>query len=65
METSWGSKNAEGMYQIATRIAGFDPIKLMLEITRRQGRNLRKVNESTVLAAMQALEDEFDGTSKA
>lgn len=50
--TTWGSVNAEDMFKIATRLAGFDASELMLEIHRRQRRRDAKVNEATVLAAM-------------
>lgn len=53
--TSWGSHNAEGMFNIATRLAGFDPRELMIEINRRSKSD--KVNERTVLNAMQAIVD--------
>ena len=54
----WGSKNAEDMFTIATRLAGFDASELMLEIHRRSTHG-RKVNESTVCNAMQTLKDKW------
>ena len=54
--TTWGSRNAEGMFRIATRLAGFDAKELMLEIHRRST-NGHKVNENTVTQAMQTLSD--------
>ena len=60
--TSWGSKSAESMFKIATRLAGFDAKALMLEIHRSQRDKTRKVNETTVLNAMQRLTDRFDAT---
>jgi len=55
-ETTWGSRNAEDMFQIATKLAGFDPIELMKEIVRRtKGRKTFRVNEPTVLNAMDAI----------
>lgn len=53
----WGSVNAEDLYQIATRIAGFDRAELMLEISRRKGRRDGLVNETTVLNAMKVVSD--------
>lgn len=53
--TGWGSKNAEAMFNVATRLAGFDAKELMLEITRRQRDRSCKVYEPTVLEAMQAI----------
>lgn len=58
--TTWGSRNAEDMFKIATRLAGFDAKALMLEIHRSQRDKTRKVNEATVLQAMQTLTDRFD-----
>lgn len=56
--TTWGSVNAEDMFQIATKMAGFDPIELMKEIHRRTMRSSAfKVNESTVLNAMGTLDE--------
>ncbi len=57
MSTTWGSRNAEDMFRIATRLAGFNGGQLMVEINRRQRGRDSKVNEATVLAAMQTLED--------
>lgn len=55
-ETTWGSRNAEDMFQIATKLAGFDPIELMKEIVRRtKGRKTFRVNEPTVLNAMDTI----------
>lgn len=53
--TTWGSRNAEDMFRIAVVLAGFDPRELMLEIHRRQNGRNAKVNEATVLAAMDTL----------
>jgi hypothetical protein len=53
--TTWGSKNAEDLFTLVTRIAGFDPKALMLEIHRLQRDKTRQVNERTVLNAVQAL----------
>ena len=62
-ETTWGSKNAEDMYAIATRLAGFDPGELMVEIHRRSDPYATRVNEPTVLKAMQAVQDRYpEGT---
>jgi len=56
--TTWGSKNAEDMFTIATRLAGFDKMELMAEIIKRQrGRESMRVNEPTVLEAMQTICD--------
>ena len=55
MTPIWGSRNAEDMFKIATRLAGFNGPELMLEITRRQGRRNAMVNEATVLGAMQTI----------
>lgn len=52
---TWGSKPAEDTFTLATRLAGFDRHELMLEITRLQGRRLTKVNETTVIRAIQSL----------
>lgn len=57
--TTWGSKNAEAMYAIATILAGFDPKELMLEIHRRQRDKTRQINERTVLQAMQTVFDRY------
>lgn len=54
----WGSKNAEDLFIIATRIAGFDSGELMIEIHRRSPKS-NKVNERTVLAAMQTVYDRY------
>lgn len=62
--TTWGSKNAEDLFKIATRLAGFDAKKLMLEIHRRQRDKSRTVNETTVERAMQALSERFDATGQ-
>ena len=59
----WGSRNAEDMFTIATRFAGFDGIELMREINRRSPSG-RKVNENTVCEAMQTLKDRFADTGK-
>jgi hypothetical protein len=56
----WGSREAEDLFKIATRLAGFDARALMLEITRRQRGRDSKANAATVLAAMQTLSDKFD-----
>ena len=56
MSTTWGSKNAEDMFRIATRLANFDARLLMLEICRRSPHGAQ-VKESTVLQAMQTLRD--------
>lgn len=54
--TTWGSRPAEDMFKIATRLAGFDARELMLEIhARHDWRRSEKVNERTVLAAMDTL----------
>ena len=54
--TTWGSANAEDMFQIATKIAGFDRIELMKEIVwRTRHSKAQKVNERTVLAAMETV----------
>ena len=59
--TTWGSKNAEGLFNIATRIAGFDGKELMLEIHKTQRDKTRNVNEATVLRAMQTVSDRYKG----
>ncbi len=51
----WGSANAEDMFKIATRLAGFDSKELMFEICRQQGARDARVNERTVLAAMHTI----------
>jgi hypothetical protein len=57
-KTSWGSKNAEDMFTIATRLAGFDPKELMAEICKRtRGRDSMRVNVNTVTEAMQTICD--------
>jgi len=58
--TTWGSKNAEDLYNVATRLAGFDPFELMREITKLSTRGASRVNESTVANAMQAIEDRYE-----
>jgi len=60
MTAGWGSRNAEDMFKIATRLAGFDAKELMLEIHRRQRGRDAKVNEATVLAAMQTVKDRHE-----
>lgn len=57
----WGSAAAEDMFRVATMLAGFDARELMLEIHRRTAHSrAEKVNEPTVLAAMQTLIETFD-----
>ena len=59
--TTWGSRNAEDMFRIATRIAGFDAKELMLEIhNRTKHSKAKKVNENTVCEAMQTIADRTD-----
>ena len=65
METTWGSRNAEGMFRIATLLAGFDASELMIEIHRRQKGRKGNVNESTVCSAMQVLADRWDDAHQA
>lgn len=60
MNTTWGSKSAESLYRIATRLAGFDAKELMLAIHRRQRGKSRTVNVVTVENAMQELTDKWD-----
>ena len=56
--TTWGSRDAEEMFNLATRLAGFDPKELMLEIHRLSGRrDTTRVNVRTVLRAIQNLAD--------
>ena len=55
-ETTWGSKNAEDMYRIAVKLAGFDAKELMVGINQRSKSG--KVNLATVLAAMQKIDEE-------
>ncbi len=56
MATTWGSKNAEDLYRLATRMANFDAGELMTEIHRRTAKSkAEKVNERTVEAAMQTV----------
>ena len=50
--TTWGSANAEDMYRIATRLAGFDAVELMLEIGQQQRDPGRSTSLPTVLRAM-------------
>ena len=57
--TTWGSKWAEDLYHVATRLAGFDANELMIEIHRRQRDHSRTVNAATVLAAMQTIKDRY------
>lgn len=64
MNTTWGSRNAEDLFKIATRIAGFDSKKLMLAIHRRQRNKRKQVNMATVEAAMQELKDNFERTGE-
>jgi hypothetical protein len=52
------SRNGADMWRIAVRFAGFEPVALLSEITRRQ-RGYQKITEPTVLAAMQTLEDRY------
>lgn len=59
--TTWGSVNAEDMFQIATRMAGFDPMELMKEIHRRTMHSKAlKVNEHSVLEAMQTVFERYE-----
>ena len=51
IQTTWGSKNAEDLFSIATRIAGFEAIALMKEISKLS-KISAKVKESTVSQAM-------------
>jgi hypothetical protein len=61
LEMTWGSQNAEDLFRIATRLAGFDPKELMFEIHRRvMKRNPIRVNVNTVLEAMQTVYDRYD-----
>ena len=62
--TSWGSKNAEDMFQIATKLANFDGIELMKEIILRQKRRDAKVNVTTVLEAMDTIYLRHNGSYK-
>ena len=61
-ETTWGSKAAESMFQIATRLAGFEPGELMLEIHRlTHHRGTTRVNEPTVRKAMSIIYERWHG----
>lgn len=53
-ETTWGSRAAESMFRVAVLLAGFDAGELMAEICRRS-RGERRVNEQTVLNAMETV----------
>lgn len=53
--SGWGSANAEDLFKVATRLAGFDARELMLEIHRRLRGRDALVNERTVLAAMHTI----------
>ena len=65
-ETTWGSRNAEGMFEIATRFAGFDAKELMAQIIyRTRNSSALKVNERTVTEAMQTIQDRWDAKHKA
>ena len=63
INTTWGSKNAEAIYDIATALGGFDPVELMLAICQVQKRSSR-VNEPTILQAMQNIIDNQDQNKK-
>jgi len=51
------SKPARDMFAIAIKLAGFDRTELFLEICRRQRGRGQRINEPTVLNAMQAIVD--------
>ena len=59
-DTTWGSANAEDLFKIATRMAGFDAVELMVEIHRRQHGRDAIVNVATVSNAMQVVRDRYD-----
>ena len=61
--TTWGSKNAEQMFIIATRFAGFDAKELMLEIHRHSPKG-KRVKEDTVTNAMHTLKTRWDAAHK-
>ena len=55
------SRNARDMYMIGVRLAGFDADELWTEIQRRRTRGAARINEPTVLEAMQTVRDRYPG----